>query len=135
MSSTDMTTMHNDHREWKSENAMWHDQVREWEKEIFEAIADVAKVDQALQAHEQRLRTHAAAIRLYEQAPAEHEHQLAELAQEGTCKAACSTANKHKQESLKQIEQRQVHEELKRTHHALMAHWSLLLKALGTSET
>ncbi|MCE9607015.1 MAG: hypothetical protein K8U03_19185 [Planctomycetia bacterium] len=133
MSSTEMSSMHNDHREWKSENALWHDQLREWEAEIAEAIGDVAKVEQALHAHESRLRTHAAAIRLYEQGPAEHE--LAELVQEGASMAACCTANKHKNESLKQTEQRQVHEALKRTHHALMARWSLLLKALGTSET
>jgi hypothetical protein len=127
--------MHTDHREWKSENALWHDQLRQWEAETFEAIGDVAKVDLALQAHEAILRTHAAAIRLYEQGPSEHEHQLAELVQMGACKSACCTAKKHSQESLKHAEQRQVHEAMKRTHHALMARWSLLLKALGTPES
>ncbi|MCE9607882.1 MAG: hypothetical protein K8U03_23605 [Planctomycetia bacterium] len=135
MSSTELNAMHGDHREWQSENAFWHDQLREWEREVGEAIGDLPKIEQALRGHERRLQTHAAAIRLYEQVAADHEHQLAELVHEGAPSAAGCTAHKHGKESRNHAQQRQVHEALKRTHHTFMAHWAMLLEALGAVET
>lgn len=131
MSSADLNTMHHDHGEWKSENALWHDQLREWEAEIAAAIDATAKVKQALEAHQRSLRTHAAAIRLHEQAPAAHEHRLVEFVNQGVGFAACCTEPMHCKEALTHTEQRTVHETMKREHHALMARWSLLLKALN----
>lgn len=128
--SSELSSMHHDHADWKSENALWHDQLREWEAEIADAIDGTAKLKQALEAHQQTLRIHAAAIRLYEQGPAQHERQLAEFVQQGVGYAACCTEPKHRKESSKHDEQRSIHETMKKSHHALMARWSLLLKAL-----
>lgn len=131
MSTTELKTMHQEHREWTSEDALWYDQLREWEAETDAAIGDLAKLEQTLRTHAGLLRTHAAAVRLYEQAPAEHEHELAEASRKGTCNSGCCSAKKHERESAEHTTQRRKHEEVKRVHHALMARWTLLLKALG----
>ena len=122
-----VSEMHGDHQTWEAENALWHDQLREWQRETDQAIAEMAQIEQALRSHERQLEVHAAAVRLKGNACDRHEHELAQAAQkqEHVC-----TGGGHCRETRDQNEERRRHERLKRTHHTLMARWSLLLKSL-----
>jgi hypothetical protein len=44
-------------------------------------------------------------------------------------------ARQHSREAGHHVEHRRLHEQLKRRHHTVMAHWSLLLKALHKPTT
>jgi hypothetical protein len=128
MSSSTQLRMHQDHRQWQSENAFWRDQIREWQQQTAKAVGDVAVIRSALAEHERMLEKHAAAVRLYEQQSAQHECRLAETPQEAT---SGLSASEHGCEACQHFEVRERHENLKQLHHTLMARWALLLKALG----
>jgi predicted nucleic acid-binding Zn-ribbon protein len=134
MKAASPTEMHADHIAWRSEHATWHDDIRAWEKEADAAIADVEKAKAAIAGQMHVLRTHAAAIRMYEQRFATHEHALAEF--EGGNPADALRMNlecAHDAEHTKQDELYVTHERIKKQQHTLMAHCNLLLKALAAT--
>lgn len=135
MSSTSHIDMHREHIGWRKEDAFWRDELAIWEREIHQAIKELPRLEKALRDHAERLRKHAASIRLYEQDFAKHEHALIEYEQGEAPEVLIEMAGAHRHEFDKHIEQRKVHEEVKRQQHALMAKWSLLLTALVEPES
>jgi len=137
MKAGSQAVMHVDHKTWRNEHATWHDDVRAWEKEAEIAVADLDRAKGAIARQAELLRTHAAAIRLYEQRFAVHEHALAEF--EGGLPAEAlrmELDSAHEAEQAKQDELRLTHEQIKKQQHTLMAHCNLLLKTLAaTAET
>ena len=134
MKAASPTEMHVDHKAWRSEHATWHDDIRVWEKEAETAIADIEKAKAAITRQIEVLRTHAGAIRLYEQRIAAHERALAEF--EGGDPADALRMNlesAHDAEQVKQDELYVSHEQIKKQQHTLMAHCNLLLKALAAA--
>lgn len=127
MSADTQLRMHRDHQNWQSESAFWRDQVREWQQQTAQTAAEMQSLRTALQAHERKLETHAAAIHLYDQKCAEHECGLAETPTSATdVLARCA----HDLEARHHHELRERHENLKQLHHSLMARWRLLLQSL-----
>ncbi len=128
MSTSSPSGMHRDHREWESENALWRDQLREWQRENEQAVAELNRAQQVFRNHERTLETHAAGIRLFGQACAEHEHDLAAKAQAETPQA-CGMCG-HEQEAIDHRREREIHERIKRRHHTLMAQLAMLMRSL-----
>jgi hypothetical protein len=60
----------------------------------------------------------------------EHEHALAEFERGGPGDELLVMAKSHKENAEQHAQQREGHERLKKRHHTVVAHWSLLLKAL-----
>jgi hypothetical protein len=134
MKAASPAEMHVDHKAWRSEHATWHDDIRAWEIEAETAIADVEKAKAVIVRQTDVLRTHAAALRLYEQRIAAHEHALAEF--EGGDPGDALRMNlecSHEAEQVKQDELWVTHERIKKQQHTLMAHCNLLLKALAAT--
>jgi hypothetical protein len=123
-------TMHADHRLWDREAGFWRDDIRAWQHELAAASSDLKSLEAALQKHGEAIRTHAAAIRLAEQDVDGHEHALTEFEKGGSGEDLIPLASKHLDEAAWHARQRAAHEGLKRRHHAIMALWQSLMKAL-----
>jgi hypothetical protein len=130
MSGVSHAAMHHDHRAWQSENAFWRDQLREWEEQTAKAVEELASIRSALAEHTDVLRRHGAAVRLYEQNSAEHEHQIATAASTTSSEIPLSTDGKHFEEIADHHQVRLRHEALKQHHHELMARFSLLVQSM-----
>ena len=130
MSAVSHAAMHQDHRDWQSENALWRDQLREWAQPTAKAVEDLESIKAALVRHTEILSRHAAAVRLYEQKSAEHEHQIAAAVSGSTPDLPIHTDGKHFEEIADHHQVRLRHEALKRHHHELMARFSLLVQTM-----
>jgi hypothetical protein len=135
MSTASHVKMHQEHGNWRSEDNFWRDEVALWEREIQEAAAQLPKLDTVLNNRLESLRTHAAAIRLYEQDAADHEHALTTFERGGTGEELIRFAGAHQAAAVKHAEERTRHEVIKRQHHELMAHWKLLSDSLLPKES
>lgn len=123
--------MHDDHRHWLSDYAMWRDDLVIWQREINEALAGVKQLEDALRAHRDALQAHVKLTGAAEKAMRAHEHLLAEHERGGLWEDLLPMAKDHKKSADSHAKQRTAHERLKRQHHMVMAHWSLLFKSLG----
>jgi hypothetical protein len=119
--------MHLDHEAWRSEGALWHDQLREWESQTAQAVADLDAVRKILTDHERALEKHAAGVHLFEGACAEHEHELAVSV---TAAPPVKPTVDHRTEASNHAHQRELHEALKHRHHSLIARWNMLMGSL-----
>jgi chromosome segregation ATPase len=124
--------MHRDHCQLRNEDDLWRLEIAAWQRELETARKDLSKLEAALREHDKALQTHAAAIRAYEADVGEHEHALAAFEQGGSGGELIDMAKAHEAEVAQQNQRRQAHERIKRHHHALMAQWNLLLKAMGS---
>jgi hypothetical protein len=124
--------MHCEHREWLSDNSMWRDDLAIWQQEIDHALGDLRTLEDALREHRKVLQCHLDAIAAEELAANQHEHALAEFERGGPGDDLLQMAKPHQENADKHAQQWQAHERLKKGHHTVMAHWSLLHKALTT---
>ena len=128
--STTHQTMHGEHRFWESEISLWRDDLGAWQHELAKAQGEIKQLEHALEEHAQTLRKHASAIRLEEQTFDSHEHALAEYEKGDEGDGLFELARQHRAEAVHHTEHRAAHEQLKRRHHGVIAHWNVLLKAL-----
>lgn len=131
MESNPLEEMHIDHRLWRREQDQWHDDVRAWELELAELLAEFDRAKGVLRSQADRVATHAAAIKLYGQEFAKHEHQLARSCGGPQSESAASQLN-HIEEREKQSELRTSHERMKWQHHSLVVHCRVWLNALSS---
>lgn len=130
MTVSNHAEMHRDHLRWSSEASMWRSDLAIWQHELADAVVDVEQLKKALEAHGERLRQHAATIRVDELEADGHEHAIVDYEQGGTGTDLPEYAQKHTRETDRQAKDRQAHEQLKRLHHTILAQWRLLLKSL-----
>lgn len=135
MTDTDIEThlgMHHDHEHWLSDHSMWRDDVALWREEAQKAADDLAAIGAALRRlsasidqHEENLEREVDRIKL-------HEHALSEFERTGLGGdiQLLTLAKKHKEEAAEHLGSLKAHEQLKREHHTLMAHWNTLLREL-----
>jgi hypothetical protein len=122
--------MHSEHREWLSETSMWQDDLTLWQGDIDQALSGLKRLEDALREHRNVLQGRLDAIAAEQQAVNQHEHALAEFERGGPGDDLLRMVKPHQENADKHSLQRQTHEQLKRRQHTVMAHWSLLLKAL-----
>ncbi|HTN76739.1 MAG TPA: hypothetical protein VL096_15880 [Pirellulaceae bacterium] len=130
MTSSTHIAMHADHRFWEREISLWRDDLRAWQSELAKAQGEIKQLEKALEDHSQALLHHASKLRMHEQNFAGHEHALAQYEQGGDGQELLPMVHQHDEETTRQNESRSAHEQLKRRHHAVIAHWTLILKAL-----
>lgn len=133
MTAASHDAMHAEHRHWEIETDFWRDEVATWEHELTKAIADLANLETALKKQEEKIRTHAAAIRLADLDVSAHEHALVEFEKGGQGVDLIPLAAKHKTEATRHSDLRQTHERIKRRHHELMSLWQTLLRAVASA--
>ena len=125
------TTMHGQHRQFLAEHALWHDEIKLWQDELKRLLDEMSSVKQRLRGHQDAIRQHAAAARLYEQSLQRQAQDLANYERGRPTVAASELSTRHRGVEANHRRQRDVHEQLKRSHHTLIAHWNLLVKALA----
>ena len=130
MTASTHINMHNEHRFWESEISVWRDDLRAWQHELAKAQGEIKQLEKALDDHAHALRTHGSSLRLEEQTLDSHEHAIVEYEEGGKGNELLEMARQHRKETGNHIEHRRVHEQIKRQHHNVIAHWNLLLKAL-----
>jgi hypothetical protein len=136
MISTKPTGMHQEHRYWENEIGLWRDDLRAWQKELAKAESEIKLLEKALADHAQVLRLHGSSLRLDEQEFENHEHEIVEFEKGGEGDELFEMARRHSAQAMRHDEHRAAHEQLKRRHHNILAHWNVLLKALReTAET
>jgi hypothetical protein len=131
MTSKTHMTMHSEHQCWEKDISLWRDDLRAWQQELATAQGQLKQLEKALEEHADVLRKHASSLRLEEEAIGPHEHELAEYEKGGEGEVLFEMARKHCEEAVCHASHRERHEQLKRLHHTVIAHWNLLMKALG----
>jgi hypothetical protein len=130
MTGTTHLRMHGEHRLWESDIGLWRDELCAWQHELAKAQGEIKQLEKALADHAHVLRTHASALRLQEQKVDEHEHAIVEYEKGGEGDELFQMARDHSHEAVHHAKQCDDHQQLKRRHHEVIAHWNLLLKAL-----
>ncbi|HEX7448004.1 MAG TPA: hypothetical protein VF306_10685 [Pirellulales bacterium] len=113
--------LHEDHRLWTSERALWHDDVRIWQREIDGLRARLKQIDAALEQQQRDLQVHAAALTLYEQRDARREHSLVQYEQDCDDERRMLLGRVHEAEVSQHGLQRARHEDLKVSQRRLLA--------------
>ncbi len=132
MTAETHTAMHAEHGRWRDEVGLWKDEIDVWEDELKKAVADLKRLELALRAQQATLEAHWRGVAAHEGHLDGHEHALAEFERGGPGSNDLLTmAKDHRHEAPRHAQQREAHERVKRAQHTLMAHWSLLLKALA----
>ena len=122
--------MHEDHRNWRSEDNLWRDEIRAWQHEVSDAIGNIGELASRLKAHLESMHHHAASIRLYEDAPARHEHAIAEFERGKSPAGVTGMAIAHGDEADRHQLECAEHARLKERQHAIMSHWNALMHLL-----
>ena len=127
------TTIHADHRYWKQEHSTWRSDIVLWQQEYdamrtaIEALGrTVERHGAALRKHAVAINDHEAALDLQERVIAEHEIGLERPGPD-------DGGTDQQQQIMAHLEQRQVHERMKREHHRLVAQLEMLDSILSQS--
>jgi hypothetical protein len=122
--------MHSDHRQWHSENSMWKDDLAVWLREIDMVLGGLKKLEASLQKHRLSLQLRGEAIKTEERVMEEHEHAMAQFERGKSIEELdlLSFAKGHRKRADNHSRLRFIHEQLKKRHHTLIAHCSLLLE-------
>jgi hypothetical protein len=130
--TTALADMHNEHQHWLSDNAFWRDEVAVWQRELDDARQGLLRLEGVLRDHRSSLHDHLDTIAAEEHARQELQRTLAELGKGRSPEELeeLLLAMNHKRNTGGHAQQRDVHEKLKKRHHTVMAHWSLLVRAL-----
>lgn len=124
-------SMHEEHRYWESEISLWRDDLRAWQNELGKAENEIKLLEKSLADHAQTLRLHGSSLRLDEQEFEAHEHEIVEYEKGGEGDGLFEMARRHTAQAVHHGQHRAAHEQLKRRHHNIIAHWNLLLKVLS----
>jgi hypothetical protein len=126
--------IHSQHREWLTDIAMWQDDLDLWRNEYHTALTDVARLEAALRASVRALNEHLEGVVAHNEHLAEHEHLVGRFEHGDHIEELdlLTLTKAHEQEAREHVRQAERHELIKKRHHALMAHWYLLLKEMLT---
>jgi hypothetical protein len=130
MTTTTHEMMHAEHRYWENEIKLWREDLRAWQHELAKTQGGLKQLEEALAKHARTLQQHSSALRLEEQKADAHEHEIVKYEQGGEGEELFDMAREHSREAQRHADHRAAHEQLKRLHHTVIAHWNVLLKAL-----
>jgi hypothetical protein len=122
--------MHQDHLDWRSNNAFWSEEVRTWRNELEDAKGGVARLRSDLEAMECCIECHAAANLTYEHQMLNHERSLAAYERGALDQRPLAANAMHAEEAVRHCQQQNMHDRIKTHHHNVMKRWRALLKAL-----
>ena len=114
-----------DHRYWKQEHGAWRSDIALWQQEYDAMRVALEALKQAVERHGEALRKHAVAINDHEAALDLRERVTAER-ETGHERPGFDDAGSDQRQSVAHLEQRQVHERMKREHHRLVAQLEML---------
>ena len=132
MSNKDLTeitmdpmTMLGEHLQWHSLHSIWGEDSRRWLREGEDMKLELERALADLEKHRRELTEHVDSIKLHEDRLLEHDHLLHEGAR------PVDLGQPHQALRVQHAQQYNLHEQLKRRHHAVLAHVATLARALG----
>jgi hypothetical protein len=132
MTTRNHELLHADHLRWKSEVAMWRQDIEEWQREQARLLADL---ETALGAEVEALRQHKTTIVHQEGLIESHERLISQLEASGGRsnhdEIEARMAAEHDKEAGRHESMALAHERIKRHHHRAMSRLAVVLKALG----
>lgn len=128
METTNHLSMHQDHKVWRTENALWVDDLRMWDKEIDELTKQMEHIKQAVDNHVDAYHKHQEQILTQGNRLDQHEQEMAFL-EEGS-QTDNALIPDHSKENELHDKLRQAHERVKKYHHQVVVVVKGLTKAL-----
>ena len=111
---------------WRNEYALWNHEFNLWQDELRLIRDNLCDVPTPIETYAKQLTKHSASLALYGQEALEREHATAESERYGSDGRLAMRACAHQAEVEHRAHLRDVHEQLKRLHHAIIARCSLL---------
>ena len=122
--------MHNEHRQWCSDQAMWRDEVSKWLRDAWEACRGLESLRNGFEELCKDLDAHSAALDKERAGVACHEHALAEYEKGKAGEGLVGMANLHQRFADRHAASEEAHQRLKQRHHEIFTHWLGLVNAL-----
>ncbi len=123
--------MHSDHRQWASEHSMWSDDLELWCSQYESALAEVKKLEDMMRQHGEGLDAHSQIISRIQHSLEDHERSMAAYQRDGSgAEGQEGMCANHAQQADRHNHQREAHERIKRNHHTMMAHLTMLKAAI-----
>ena len=116
-----LSAMHTDHQYWKLEHDAWRRDIALWQDEYEAMRAALKQLEGAVHRHCDALRRHMSVINEHEAVLDLHEREIAERETGHQPRGlADRDSDAHQQCAIAHLEQRQVHERMKREHYTLV---------------
>ena len=126
-----VSDMHAEHRLWASEHSMWCDDIELWYRQHESALTQLKKLEELIRQHGECLDCHAQEVQHLQHSAEGHEASMAAYRREGADaegqQAMCAN---HLQQAERHAKQREAHEWIKKHHHTVMAHLTMLKTAI-----
>ena len=122
--------MQADHRQWDHVHSTWRVDIGRWRTEHESALSELAKLQEIIRQHGDALDAHAKTIERHQQEPRDHERAMAELKREGGEQLQEAMRKEHCEHAEQHNGQRAAHERIKKHHHTVMAHLTMLRAAI-----
>lgn len=127
-------TMHAEHRQWQSEHSMWKDDIANWREQYEPALAQLKELEDLVRRHGESLDAHLQTTERIQHSVEQHEKSMAGYLRAGEDAEGQEAMSKnHRQKAERHAQERVVHEQLKKRHHTLMAHLTLLKAAMDAA--
>jgi len=125
-------SMHHDHRQWESDVAMWRDDIGIWERGHQNALKELNRIAERLTEHNASLESHVDQLDSHEANTLQHEHTVSAECRDHTEPSPHSMSD-HAKEAAQHQRLRDAHERMKKHHHTVMAHISMLKATLDSA--
>jgi hypothetical protein len=123
--------MQGDHRQWDYVHSTWRADVERWQREHESALSQLAKLEEMIRQHGRALESHAQAIEHHQQGLRDHGRAMAEFQKPGGGEPVQNAmASKHRELTGQHRTQHEAHERIKKHHHTVMAHVTMLKAAI-----
>ena len=123
--------MQADQRQWDYVHSTWCVDIECWQREHESALSQLAKLQEMLRLHGEALGSHARAVEGHQQGLQDHGQAMSEYQNQGAGETLQETmASKHRELAERQRTQHEAHERIKKHHHTVMAHVTMLKAAI-----
>ena len=128
--SSRLEDMQADHRQWDYAHSAWSVDIEHWKTEHESALSELAKLQVIIQQHGAAIAAHAETIERHQDGFRDHERAMDEFQREGGGHIQEAMRNKHRESADRHNGQRAAHERIKKHHHGVMAHLTMLRAAI-----
>jgi len=119
--------MHNDHREWVSDESRWREELTCWRRDLDEVRRDPRSLEYPIADFSKDLDAYTVSLQRQRTAMAVHEHALVQFEREQGDDRLQRMAQLHQKYTDRHAELQAAHHRLKARRHLLVSHWRKLV--------
>ena len=126
-----VASMQSDHRQWDYEHSNWRADIEHWQREHESALSQLAKLQELIRQHGEALHWHTNALEQHQQSLRNHKRAMSVYQTQGGGERLQETlAETHGEHAQRHKTQQVAHERIKKHHHTVMAHLTMLKTAI-----